>query len=164
MTNNTVITKDVTGRKLHVTHEFAASPDKVWRAWTEAELLDKWWAPKPWKAETKAMNFNEGGQWLYAMAGPDGERHWSRVDFKTIKPGHSFSYTCKFCDENGNVNDSSPAMHWFNTFHPTETGTRVDTEISFDREVDMETIIKMGFEGGFTMGLGNLDELLAKES
>ena len=161
MINNTVITKDIAGRTLHATHEFAASPAKVWQAWTEAELLDKWWAPKPWKAETKSMNFSEGGQWLYAMVGPEGEHHWSRVNFNAIKPGRSFDYTCKFCDENGNAIDGSPTMHWFNSFHAIPAGTRVDIEISFDRDIDMETIIKMGFEGGFTMGLNQLDELLA---
>ena len=41
--------------------------------------------------------------------------------------------------------------------------TLVDVEISFTREADMEKIIAMGFEAGFTMALGNLDELLAKK-
>ena len=45
------------------------------------DLLEKWWAPKPWKAETKSMNFKDGGHWHYSMVGPDGTRMWARIDY-----------------------------------------------------------------------------------
>ena len=32
---------------IQVEREFAADLDLVWAAWTTAELLDQWWAPKP---------------------------------------------------------------------------------------------------------------------
>jgi len=63
MTNKTEILKDLTNRKLNVTRAFSAPVEKVWRAWTEAEQLDKWWAPRPWKAITKTMDFTPGGFW-----------------------------------------------------------------------------------------------------
>lgn len=62
---------------IHIRREFDAGPELVWQAWTTAELLDQWWGPEPWKAETRTMDFREGGTWLYAMVGPEGERHWS---------------------------------------------------------------------------------------
>lgn len=34
-------------KTIHVTREFAANRELVWKAWTTAELLDQWWAPKP---------------------------------------------------------------------------------------------------------------------
>ena len=160
MKNNTVITKDLANKKLHITREFAAPVDKVWKAWTDSTILDKWWAPRPWKAETKIMNFSPGGTWLYAMAGPNGEQHWSRIGFETITPETGFTYTCNFCDEDGNVDDNAPAMHWALKFMPTATGSKVEVDLSFDNEADIKKIIEMGFEGGFTMALGNLDELL----
>jgi len=161
MTNKTVISKDLVAKKLQVTREFSASVENVWQAWTQSSLLDKWWAPKPWKAETKTMDFKDGGLWLYCMAGPDGEKSWCRVDFKTIKPHQSFTAVSAFCDEDGNADASFPIMYWFNEFETTETGSKVKVTITFDKEADMERIIAMGFEGGFTMGLNNLDELLA---
>jgi len=160
MNNKVVFTKDLANKKLHVTREFAAPADKVWKAWTESELLDKWWAPKPWKAETKTMDFRLGGKWLYSMVSPEGERHWSNVDFLAIKPKQSFSTTCRFSDENGVANESTPAMHWAVEFHSTSTGAKVEVELTFDTTEGFEKIIQMGFEGGFTMGLNNLEELL----
>ncbi|MFD2144273.1 hypothetical protein [Mucilaginibacter antarcticus] len=55
-----------------------------------------------------------------------------------------------------------PTIHWVNVFKPFDAGTLYEATLSFDKAIDMETLVKMGFKGGFTMGLGNLDELLAK--
>ena len=160
MKNNAVITKDVANRKLHITRGFSAPVEKVWKAWTESSLLDKWWAPKPWRAETKILNFKEGGLWLYSMVGPNGERSYCRVDFKTIVPQQSFTNAVAFCDEDGNIDTSFPNMYWLVEFSGTDTDTNVEVTITFDKDADMEKIITMGFEAGFTMALGNLDELL----
>jgi uncharacterized protein YndB with AHSA1/START domain len=160
MINKTVISKDPANRKLHVVREFNAPVEKVWKAWTESNLLDKWWAPKPWKAETKTMDFRAGGLWLYRMAGPNGEGSWCRVDFKAVTPQQSFTTAVSFCDEDGNIDTSFPRMYWLIEFMPAETGTKVEVMITFDKDADMTKIIEMGFEEGFTMGLGNLDELL----
>jgi len=163
MKNNTVISKDLANKKLHVTRQFNAPVEKVWKAWTDSDILDKWWAPKPWKAETKTMDLRAGGLWLYCMMGPNGEQSWSRVDFRSVDPEHSFATSCTFCDEEGNINADFGVMHWLVEFGATETGTKVDVTLTFDKEADMTRIIEMGFEGGFTMGLGNLDELLEAE-
>ena len=164
MTYKTVFTKDLAHNKMHVTREFAAPLDKVWAAWTESDLLEKWWAPKPWKTETKSYNFTEGGTWLYYMAGLHGEKHWSRFDFKTITPMQSFSQTSKFCDEDGNVPEGYAGMLWNIQFFPTETGTKVEVELYVSDSALLEKLLTMGFEGGFTMGLGNLEELLAEKN
>jgi uncharacterized protein YndB with AHSA1/START domain len=160
MTTKTEITKDLANKKLYVTRAFAAPVEKVWKAWTESSLLDKWWAPRPWRAETKSLDFKAGGLWLYAMIGPNGEKAWCRVDIKTVDPQQGFTATTRFCDEDGNPDDSFPSMHWLTKFYATATGSNVDVEISFDNEADLQKIVEMGFEAGFTMALGNLDELL----
>lgn len=160
--NNTVITKDLAAKKLHVTHEFNAPLEKVWRSWTESSILDKWWAPKPWKAVTKVLDLKPGGMWLYSMVGPNGEIHWSRVDFKTVQPQQSFSTVCVFSDENGNATPGMEPMYWLVKFEAAGESTKVNVELSFDTENGLQKIVEMGFEAGFTMGLGNLDELLAE--
>src|SRR6476620_501148 len=87
----TIITKDLANKKIFVVREFEGTPEQVWQAWTESEVLDKWWAPKPWKAKTKKMDFREGGSWLYCMEGPDGTQAWCRVDYQTMIPNKSFT-------------------------------------------------------------------------
>ncbi|CAG5068128.1 hypothetical protein DYBT9623_00857 [Dyadobacter sp. CECT 9623] len=154
---------DKENKKIKVEREFDAPVTKVWAAWTEKELLDQWWAPKPWKARTKTMDFREGGHWLYAMVGPEGEEHWARVDYKSIAPLRSFTAADAFCDENGNINDSMPGSDWENTFKEESSKTLVFIEITFKELKDLEQTLEMGFKEGFEMGLSNLDELLASQ-
>ena len=158
----TTISKDVANKKIIVTREFDAPLEEVWKAWTDSNVLDTWWAPKPWKAKTKTMDFKEGGRWLYSMVGPDGSDQWCRLDYKKIVPNKQFIAEDAFCDENGNSTQAFPNMHWENEFIKTETGTKVEIEITFASEEDMKKIIEMGFEAGFTAAHGNLDEILAK--
>lgn len=162
LTNETTFTKHPSGTKLLVTRNINAPLDKVWRAWTEAELLDKWWGPKPWRAETKTMDFKNGGFWMYAMVSPEGEKHWCRVDFHTVLPPHGFTSTSTFRDPAGNLAAGMPAMHWDTKFNAVGGATHVDVEISFDSAADLEQIVQMGFKEGFTMGLSNLDALMAE--
>ncbi len=160
MSNETKIVKDPSGKKLIVTRSFNAPVDKVWQAWTESSFLDKWWAPKPYRVETKEMNFTKGGKWLYAMVSPEGEKHWCRVDFTAIDEGRSFSADNSFCDEEGNLIPDFSVGHWTNRFEAAGDTTNVTVELAFDTEADLEKIVAMGFKEGFTMGLSNLDELL----
>ncbi len=157
-------TVDKVNKKVNVEREFAAPLANVWAAWTQAELLDQWWAPRPWMAVTKTMDFKVGGSWLYTMTGPEGQAHWAKSDFKSITPLKHFSALSLFCDENGKPSEPLlPNSIWSNTFTETADGTTlVSIEITHQTLESLETLIQMGFQGGFTMGLANLDELLAK--
>ncbi|MEJ7847388.1 MAG: SRPBCC domain-containing protein [Pyrinomonadaceae bacterium] len=69
-----------------VTREFAAGRDLVWDAYTKQELLDQWWAPKPWESRTKVMDFSVGGRRFYAMVSPEGQERWSVQKYTSITP------------------------------------------------------------------------------
>ncbi|WP_118974945.1 SRPBCC family protein [Taibaiella koreensis] len=156
------IEKDPSGKKMVLTREFDADPATVWQAYTDRNLLDQWWAPKPWRAETKSMDFREGGHWQYAMISPEGERHWGKVIYGKIEPGVSFVANDMFCDEQGQPNPGLPAMNWTNSFNATASGTRVTGTILFSNAEDMQKITEMGFQEGIAMAMNNLDELFAK--
>ena len=152
--------KDLENKKMHIEREFDGNLSRVWAAWTQSEILDQWWAPKPWKAETKTQDFKEGGYWLYAMRGPEGEAHWARANYKNISPEKSFTVDDAFCDENGTINKELPTMNWVINFSPIGSGTKVAMDITLPSKEHLEKILEMGFKEGFEMGLGNLDELL----
>lgn len=159
--NQTQVDKDLSKKQIYVTRQFDAPVDRVWEAWTKPEILDEWWAPNPWKAETKSMDFREGGVWIYAMVGPDGTKQWCQVDYKNITPNKSFSGYDAFCDDQGNIIENMPRMFWELTFVPVATGTRVDVVMTFETEEELNKILEMGFAEGFTAAHGNLDQLLA---
>jgi uncharacterized protein YndB with AHSA1/START domain len=157
---NFVVDKENLSVKVERT--FDAPLDLVWSAWTEAELLDQWWAPKPFKAETKSMDFSEGGRWLYAMVGPQGEKHWGLKNFTKIAPGKSFTYQSIFCDENGKVNPGATSSMWVNSFVEKDGVTLVTNDIRCETLAHLEAQVKMGFKEGYSAGLDNLEELLAR--
>ena len=151
---------DKVNRKVRVTREFTAPLEKVWAAWTQSELLDQWWAPKPRKTRTKKMDFREGGLWLYAMVGPEGEEHWCREDFKSVSLMKSFRAVDAFCDPEGTINEEFPTSAWYCEFSEARNKTKVNIEMECETVADLEKYIEMGFQEGFTSALGNLDELL----
>lgn len=160
--NKPLFERDLKDKKITVTTVFDAPLKKVWTAWTDSNLLDQWWGPRPWNAVTKEMDFSVGGQWLYCMAGPQGEKHWCRVDFKEIEPEKSFTCVDSFCDENGVLNQELPSNSWRVRFEEQDKQTRVIVTITFESEKDLKKLIEMGFEQGFATGLGQLVELLAR--
>lgn len=154
---------DKENKKIKVEREFAAPVSKVWAAWTESKLLEQWFAPKPWKAKTKTMDFREGGYWLYAMIGPEGEEHWGRTDYKSITKEKSFTALDGFCDSEGVINKDLPQNKWETNFSKRSESTLVKVELSFETLTDLEKIIEMGFKEGFISALENLDELLQRK-
>ncbi len=148
-------------KTIHITREFDASLRLVWQAWTTPELLDQWWGPQPWRAETKTMDFSEGGFWLYAMVSPEGEKHWARTNFVSIVKEKSFSSKGGISDENGVLNPAFPQNLWENTFVPVGHKVRVDMLLTYDTLADLEKEIEMGFKEGMTIDFQQLDELLS---
>jgi uncharacterized protein YndB with AHSA1/START domain len=151
---------DKENKKIRVDREFSAMVSAVWDAWTKKELLDQWWAPKPWQTRTKTLDFSEGGFWLYAMVGPDNSEQWCRADYKSIVPIKNFTSTAAFCDGHGKVDSSFPIPAWLVEFNDNRDSTRVNIEIRFESLADLEKYIELGFREGFTAALENLDTLL----
>jgi len=150
-------------KTINVKREFAAGTGPVWEAWTNPEILDQWWAPKPYKAETRKMDFRKGGYWLYAMTCPGSTEfkdQLSRMDYEEIEPKKRFSGFTAFCDETGKVTPGSARSLWSNVFTENNGHTTVAISLKFDKLEDLETMVKMGFKEGFTMALENLDQYL----
>lgn len=146
--------------KLTVTRTFDAPLALVWSAWTEAELLDQWWAPKPWQSKTKSMAFKAGGTRLYAMVGPEGEEHWGITTYTGIQHPTSFSGEDAFCDSDGLVNDEFPVATFINHFVANENQTTVTIETAYASEEQLRQIIEMGMKEGLSLAFEHLDDLL----
>lgn len=151
---------DKADRTITVERSFHAPLDRVWAAWTEAELLCQWWAPKPYACVITALDLRPGGRWSYRMEGPEGDRHHCFFDYEKVEPKTCFSGRDGFCDEQGRINMDMPRMRWESRFAPHGSGTWVKVRIEFDTPEDLERIVTMGFREGFTTGLDQLEGLL----
>jgi PhnB protein len=142
---------------IHVEREFNSDLNLVWEAWTNPEILDQWWAPKPYQTKTKTMDFRNGGLWIYCMISPQNETHWCKADYKEVAPMKSYSYVDNFCDENGTISHPFPNSFWTNHFSETGEITTVNITIQYESLEALEKIIEVGFKEGFTMAMENLD-------
>ncbi len=148
-----------------VSSSYQAPFEQVWAAWTESSILDQWWAPQPWRAVTKEMSFTPGGQWLYAMISPEGQKVWSLLRYIDIVHNHYFTAEDAFCDENGiKSTDSPPSSKWHNEMTESAGTTIVTNTIEFETTEAMDTLLQMGFREGFQMGLTNLEQYLSEHN
>jgi uncharacterized protein YndB with AHSA1/START domain len=145
---------------VNIKREFNANLEFVWEAWTNPEILDQWWAPKPYKSKTKFMDFKVGGRRFYAMLSPEGvELGWQIQDYTSISPKTNFKFLSAFADKDETPN--LPGSNWDLNFNEPKNGTTtVHISIYNESRERMEKMIEMGFKEGFTMGLQQLDELL----
>lgn len=162
--NITTVTKDIPNKKIIIERFFNTDKKSVWSAWTTSDLLEQWWAPKPWKTKTKSFDFSEGGQWLYFMSGPEQEKVWALFQYSNIETEQSFSTVDSFCDEDGNINTALPGAHWNVEFLSEDGKTKLRVTLQYQTEEALQKTIEMGFEQGFSMALDNLEELLSKEN
>ncbi|MCK8495225.1 SRPBCC domain-containing protein [Spirosoma sp. RP8] len=151
-------TVDKTAKTVTFSREFDAELSLVWDAYTKPELLDQWWAPKPWISKTKVMDFIVGGRRFYAMVSPEGDEHWSIQRYTSISPKTNFTLWNAFADKD--ENPELPGSEWDLSFSEHTGKTTVRIRIYNESLVRMEKMLAMGFREGTAMNLKNLEELL----
>jgi len=152
-------TVDKATKTIYITREFDADLSLVWDAFTKAEILDQWVAPKPFVAKTKFMDFKVGGQRLYAMVSPGGQEGWVIQKYTSISPKSNFKMFNAFADEDGNA--QLPGSEWDYTFSEHGGKTTVLITIYNESAERLQKMIEMGFMEGYKASLNNLENVLA---
>jgi len=151
-------TVDKAAKTVLIKREFDADLSLVWDAFTKAELIDQWIAPKPYTAKTKYQDFKVGGKRFYAMISHDGQERWAIQEYTSITPKTNFKMYNAFADEN--ENPELPGSEWDHTFSEQNETTTVNITIYNESLERMERILD-GFTQGMKMSLSNLEILLA---
>jgi uncharacterized protein YndB with AHSA1/START domain len=153
------LTVDKETKTVFIEREFEAPLSLVWDAYTKQELLDQWWAPKPWASKTKFMNFEVGGKRFYAMVSPEGHERWAIQKYTSITPKTNFKIFNAFADKD--ENPELPGSEWDLNFSEQDGTTKVSISIYNESLARLEKMIEMGFKEGSAMQMKNLEELLA---
>lgn len=151
-------TVDKKAKTVSITREFDAELSLVWDAFTKAELIDQWIAPKPMTAKTKYQDFKVGGKRFYAMISPDGQESWAIQEYTSITPKTKFKMYNAFADKD--ENPQLPGSEWDHTFSE-ENGTTKASIIIYNESLERMERILDGFTQGMKMSLTNLEDLLA---
>jgi len=145
-------------KTVFIDREFNAELSLVWDAFTKQEILDQWWAPKPFESKTKVMEFKVGGRRFYAMVSPEGQEMWQLQQYTSITPKTNFKFLSVFADKDENPH--LPGSNWDLNFNEENGITKVSISIYNESLERMEKMIEMGFKEGFTMTLNELANVL----
>jgi len=69
------------------------TPERVWAAWTEPELLMQWFTPAPWKTVAADLDLRPGGQCVTTMESPEGERYPNTGCYLAVEPNRLLVFT-----------------------------------------------------------------------
>ena len=108
--------KDTAKGELVITRIFDATPELVWRAWTDPEHMKKWWGPKDFTCPFCRIDLKVGGKYLFCMRSKEGQEFWSTGTYIEIIPNKKLVCTDSFSDNKGNIIHASehglPGKDW----------------------------------------------------
>ena len=117
-------------RELSLTRLIDAPREKVYRAWTQPDLLMQWFAPKPWSTVRADVDLRPGGGNVLVMADPEGNEYPNPGQYLEIVPNEKLVFTdayvgdwepspkpfmtvtLTFKDEGGKTRYTAVAKHW----------------------------------------------------
>ena len=161
--------------EIRIEKVFDAPREMVWKAWTEPEMIKKWWGPEGFTAPSAKIDLKVGGIYTYAMKGPKGSQ-WDRVMyssgiFKEIVLMEKIVVTDYFSDEHGNKIE--PSKEGQDADFPTEMTSTIlfeeieggKTKLSIiypkpENEKQFQAILKSGMKEGWLSSLDKMAKAL----
>ena len=137
-------------RELVLTRLINAPREKVYRAWTDPELLKQWFAPKPYTTPVVELDVRPGGCAYFVMRGPDGKDLPNRGVYLEVVPNERLVSTDAYVK--AWEPSEKPFMTLILTFEDEGGKTRYTARVRHWTVADREAHEKMGFP----RGLGHL--------
>jgi uncharacterized protein YndB with AHSA1/START domain len=109
-----------------ITRIFDAPRALVWKAWSDPELVMRWWGPQYFTSPSCKIDFRVGGHYLFCMRSPDGQDFWSTGVYREIDPLERIVYADSLADAQGNV--VPPSYYGMGTDFPQEVLVSVTFE------------------------------------
>jgi uncharacterized protein YndB with AHSA1/START domain len=147
-------------RELVLTRLINAPREKVYRAWTDPELLKQWFAPKPYTTPVVEIDVWPGGSAYFVMRGPDGKDLPNRGVYLEVVPNEKLVSTDAYVK--AWEPSEKPFMTLILTFEDEGGKTRYTARVRHWTVADRETHEKMGFHEGWGLCTDQLEALVAK--
>jgi uncharacterized protein YndB with AHSA1/START domain len=156
-----VETAPATDRELVLTRVIDAPREKLFRAWTDAELLKQWFAPLPYTTPVAELDVRPGGANLVVMRSPDGKDLPNRGVYLEVVENERLVFTDAYTQ--AWEPSQKPFMTVILTFEDEGGGkTRYTARVRHWTVADREAHEKMGFHGGWGLCTDQLAALVAR--
>jgi uncharacterized protein YndB with AHSA1/START domain len=148
------------GRDLVLTCVIDAAPENVFRAWTDPELLPRWFAPKPWTTASATLDPRPGGASLVVMRSPEGNEFPNPGVYLDVVPNRRIVLTDAYTS--AWEPSEKPFMTLVLTFDDEGEGkTRYTARARHWSVADREAHEEMGFHQGWALCTEQLAEVAA---
>ncbi len=125
--------------------------ETVFKAWTEAEQLKRWWGPKGFEVLSCEMDLRPGGIFLYCLRTPDGEEMWGRWVLREIVEPERLAFVVSFSDaEAGRTRhpwNASWPLDLLTTVTFIERGTETEVTVTW-QPIDATEVEIEAFDAG----------------
>lgn len=159
MTERPASAAATTERELTLTRHIPVAPEKLFRAWTEPELMKRWFTPAPWSTVHAETDPRPGGRNVVVMRDPDGNEYPNHGVYLEIVPNRRIVVTDAYTE--GWVPAAKPFMTAIVTFEPEGDGTRYTAVARHWTVEDREAHEAMGFHAGWGQAADQLAALAA---
>lgn len=146
-------------RDLQLVRLLNAPRDKVYRCWTDAEHLVKWFAPKPWTTPSAKLDVRPGGASIITMRSPEGVDFPNSGVYLEVVPNEKLVFTDAFTQ--AWIPSAKPFMAVTLTFADEGGKTRYTATARHWSVEDRQAHEKMGFREGWGTCAAQLEELAA---
>jgi uncharacterized protein YndB with AHSA1/START domain len=140
-------------REIRIERIFDAPRERVWRAFTEPQLLAQWWG-RGNKLDIERFELEPGGHWRFVEHGPEGVSGFEGR-FREVTPQERLAQTFEW--------DGMPGYVAINTATFEDLGdgrTKIVTTSLFHTTEERDGMLSSGMEGGLNASYAALDGLL----
>ncbi|MBV9773714.1 MAG: SRPBCC family protein [Gemmatimonadetes bacterium] len=133
-------------REIVSTRVFDAPRERVFRAFSDPDVLARWWGPEGFTSTFHEFDLRPGGAWRFVMHAPDGTDYPNANDFVEVvaperivfrheQPVHGFRMTMTFADEGG-----ATRLTWRMRFDSAEEFERVGSFVAGANEQNLDRL------------------------
>ena len=148
-----------TNRELVITRLIDAPRENVYRAWTDPDLIVRWFTPPPWRTTRAELDVRPGGSSFILMQGPDGTEMPNHGIYLEVVENERLVFTDAYV--NAWEPSEKPFMTGILTFADEDGKTRYTARVRHWTEADREAHEKMGFHEGWGIATDQLAALAA---
>ena len=155
MTNETITVGRVSDTEFVMERTFAASPERIFAAYTTADQVAQWWGQRNNTTVVEALDSRPGGAWRFVQRDAEGNAYEFFGEYLEVSP-RKIVNTFEFAGFPGHVVTDSV------TLEPQGDATRVIAASHFASKEDLDGMLASGMEGGANESWDRLAEFLAR--
>jgi uncharacterized protein YndB with AHSA1/START domain len=146
------------GTDLVFERTFDAPRELVWKAFTDAELIPRWWGPRGTTTTVAEMDVRPGGTWRYVNRAPDRDEVSFHGEYLEVDPPNRFKWTFLFAVE-GLGDQGGPETF---IFEDVDGKTKVTSTGHFGSVEEIEAALATGMIAGAVESWDRLEAMLAE--